>query len=77
MSDGDKLHGYTVKRIADVPDFDLVAVQLTHDSTSAQHLHLARSDSNNAFGYGNLCEEIACSNVLFRGPMAVVSNTRQ
>lgn len=34
-----------------MPDFDLVAVQLTHDQTNAQHLHLARNDNNNAFGY--------------------------
>lgn len=34
-----------------MPDFDLVAVQLTHDQTNAQHLHLARNDNDNAFGY--------------------------
>jgi len=51
FSVGDKLHGYTVKGVTAVQDFDLVAVQLTHDQTNAQHLHLARNDSNNAFGY--------------------------
>ena len=51
MGEGDQLHGYTVNSVTDVPEFDLVCVQLTHDKTSAQHLHLARDDSNNAFGY--------------------------
>ena len=51
MTEGDKLHGYTVNRVTEVPEFDLVAVQLTHDKTSARHLHLARNDSNNVFGY--------------------------
>ena len=32
-------------------DFNLVAVQLTHEKTNAQHLHVAREDSNNTFGY--------------------------
>lgn len=40
-----------MKGVTAVQDFDLVAVQLTHDQTNAQHLHLARNDSNNAFGY--------------------------
>lgn len=35
----------------EVSEFDLVTVKLTHDKTGAQHLHLARNDSNNAFGY--------------------------
>jgi Zn-dependent M16 (insulinase) family peptidase len=52
MTEGDKLHGYTVNRVTEVPEFDLVAVQLTHDKTSARHLHLARNDSNNVFGVG-------------------------
>ena len=45
----DKLHGYTVTSVTAVPDFDLTAVCLTHDSTGAQHLHVARNDSNNTF----------------------------
>ena len=46
---GDTLHGYTVNAVTPVPDYDLTAVQLTHDQTGAQHLHMARKDSNNAF----------------------------
>ena len=48
---GDKIHGYTVKGLTAVLDFDLVAVELVHDQTRAQHLHLAKDDTNNAFGY--------------------------
>lgn len=51
MKGGDKIHGYTVNSVMEVPEFDLVTVKLTHDNTGAQHLHLARNDSNNAFGY--------------------------
>ena len=50
MRDGDKVHGYTVNSVTDVPELDLVAVQLTHDQTKAKHLHLARDDTNNTFG---------------------------
>ena len=32
-----------------VSDYNLTAVQLTHDQTGAQHLHIARKDSNNVF----------------------------
>lgn len=49
---GSSLHGYTVKSVSPVPDFSLTAVQLVHDKTGAQHLHLARKDSNNAFSVG-------------------------
>ena len=51
MKEGDKLYGYTVENIADVPELQLIAVNLTHDASGAKHLHLARDDSNNAFGY--------------------------
>ena len=51
MQEGDTLHGYTINSVTDVPEFDLVAVQLTHNRTGAKHLHLARDDDNNSFGY--------------------------
>lgn len=51
LTRGEKLHGYTVESVSAVPDFDLVAVKLRHDVTGAQHLHLARKDSNNVFRY--------------------------
>ena len=51
LCEGEKLHGYTVQKVTPVPDFDVVAVQLIHEQTKAQHLHLARDDTNNTFGY--------------------------
>ena len=55
MQEGDTLHGYTINSVTDVPEFDLVAVQLTHNRTGAKHLHLARYDDNNSFGYVKYC----------------------
>lgn len=46
---GDKLYGYTIDKVQDVPEIDAVAIRLTHDSTGAQHLHIAKDDSNNTF----------------------------
>uniref|UniRef100_A0AAV2JTL0 Presequence protease, mitochondrial n=1 Tax=Knipowitschia caucasica TaxID=637954 RepID=A0AAV2JTL0_KNICA len=46
---GQKIHGFTVKEVAPVPDLFLTAVKLTHDQTGAQYLHAARDDSNNLF----------------------------
>ena len=50
LSPGTELHGYTVKSVDEVTDFNLVAVQLHHDNTGARHIHVARKDSNNTFG---------------------------
>ncbi|XP_073256731.1 presequence protease, mitochondrial-like [Porites lutea] len=49
---GDRIHGYTVNKVLSVPELFLVSVQLTHDKTGAQHLHIARDDSNNVFSVG-------------------------
>uniref|UniRef100_A0A8D3CMC1 Pitrilysin metalloproteinase 1 n=1 Tax=Scophthalmus maximus TaxID=52904 RepID=A0A8D3CMC1_SCOMX len=46
---GQRIHGFTVKEVAAVPDLFLTAVKLTHDRTGAQYLHAARDDSNNLF----------------------------
>uniref|UniRef100_A0A8C8IV26 Pitrilysin metalloproteinase 1 n=1 Tax=Oncorhynchus tshawytscha TaxID=74940 RepID=A0A8C8IV26_ONCTS len=46
---GQKIHGFTVKEVVDVPDLFLTAVKLTHDNTGAQYLHAARDDKNNLF----------------------------
>ncbi|KAM9349611.1 presequence protease, mitochondrial isoform 1-T1 [Symphorus nematophorus] len=46
---GQKIHGFTVREVAAVPDLFLTAVKLTHDKTGAQYLHAARDDSNNLF----------------------------
>ncbi|GFN99728.1 presequence protease, mitochondrial [Plakobranchus ocellatus] len=49
LKPGDKLHGYTVQKVEEVPDFFITAVMLTHDKTGAEHLHAARDDENNTF----------------------------
>lgn len=46
---GQRIHGFTVKEVVQVPDLFLTAVKLTHDKTGAQYLHAARDDSNNLF----------------------------
>lgn len=46
---GDQLHGYIVERIVPVPELSLIATYLRH-RTGAQHLHIARQDSDNVFG---------------------------
>lgn len=46
---GDKLHGYTVKSVEEVPELSLTAIELTHDKTGAKHCHIARDDANNSF----------------------------
>ena len=51
MKEGDTLHNYTVKCVNEVPEFRLVVVQLVHNKTGANHLHLARDDDNNCFGF--------------------------
>ena len=47
---GDKIHGYTVEKVVPVPELYLTAIKLNHDATGAEHLHVAREDSNNSFG---------------------------
>jgi presequence protease len=49
---GDKLHGFTLLRSKHVPELELTALHLQHDKTGAEHLHIAREDSNNVFSIG-------------------------
>lgn len=49
---GDKLHGFTVQRAKTVPELELAAIQLTHDQTGADYIHVARDDKNNVFATG-------------------------
>ncbi|KAF2710530.1 mitochondrial presequence protease [Pleomassaria siparia CBS 279.74] len=49
---GEQLHGFTLKRVKQVPELELTAVQLQHDKTGADYLHIARDDSNNVFSIG-------------------------
>jgi hypothetical protein len=49
---GEQLHGFTLKRVQEVPELELTALQLQHDKTGAEYLHIARDDSNNVFSIG-------------------------
>lgn len=49
---GAQLHGFTVKRSKHVPELELAAIQLQHDKTGAEYLHIARNDKNNVFSIG-------------------------
>ena len=49
---GDKLHGFTLQRAKHVPELELSALELVHDKTGAQYLHVARDDKNNVFSIG-------------------------
>lgn len=49
---GDNVHGFTVKRTKHVPELELTALQLQHDKTGAEYLHVAREDKNNVFSIG-------------------------
>lgn len=49
---GEVLHGFMVDEVASIDELFLTAVRLTHLSTGAQYLHLARDDTNNVFSIG-------------------------
>ena len=49
---GEKLCGFTLKRKIHAPELQLTALQLQHDGTGAEHLHIAREDRNNVFSIG-------------------------
>ena len=45
-----RLYGYVINRIEEVPELCLTAYMLKHEKTGAEHVHLARNDNENAFG---------------------------
>ncbi|KAI9660858.1 MAG: Mitochondrial presequence protease [Trizodia sp. TS-e1964] len=49
---GEKLQGFTLIRAEHVPELELTAIQLKHDKTGADYLHVAREDKNNVFSIG-------------------------
>jgi hypothetical protein len=49
---GEKLHGFTLQRVKQVPELELTALHLQHDKTGAEYLHIAREDANNVFSIG-------------------------
>lgn len=46
---GDNIHGYKVVRTTEIPELAISAIQLKHEKSGTEHLHLARDDSNNCF----------------------------
>lgn len=49
LQEGQKLFGFSVQKICQVPELHLSTVQLQHINTGAKYLHIARDDKNNAF----------------------------
>lgn len=49
---GGLIHGYEVRRILPVPELRLTAVDLVHERTGSEHLHIDRDDKNNVFTIG-------------------------
>lgn len=49
---GEQLHGFTLRRVKQVPELKLTALHLEHDKTGAEYLHIARDDANNVFSIG-------------------------
>lgn len=46
---GENVHGFQVKEITRINEFNITAVNLTHETSKAEYLHLYRNDSNNVF----------------------------
>lgn len=46
---GDEIHGYIVRRVEEVSEFCITAIELDHKRSGGRHLHLARDDPNNCF----------------------------
>jgi presequence protease len=49
---GEQIHGFTLERAQHVPELQLTALQLRHNKTGAEYLHVARDDKNNVFSIG-------------------------
>ncbi|CAG9764972.1 unnamed protein product [Ceutorhynchus assimilis] len=45
----EKIHGFIVKNVKDIPEFRIRAIYLEHEKTKSEYLHLYRDDSNNLF----------------------------
>ena len=48
----DSVHGFTVRQVTPIHDFEMQAIRLVHDRTGADYLHVARADPNNTFLVG-------------------------
>ena len=49
---GETIHGFLLKRAKYVPELQLTAIDLEHEKTGAEYLHIARNDKNNVFAIG-------------------------
>ncbi|MEW5801613.1 MAG: insulinase family protein [bacterium] len=49
---GEKLHGFTVLRVQEIPDIRVTAYEARHDLTGARVLHLHNDDRENLFSIG-------------------------
>lgn len=47
MKTGDRIHGYAVKRVENLEDLDSTLIQLEHEATGAQHIHIENKDKEN------------------------------
>lgn len=46
---GEKIHGFQVNNITKITEFNIIAINLTHEMLKTEYLHLFRNDSNNVF----------------------------
>jgi len=49
---GDRLHGFSVRRVQEIPDIRARAYEIVHDQTGAHLLHLHNEDRENLFSIG-------------------------
>lgn len=49
---GAALHGFTLRRVKEVPELELQALHYTHNKTGCEYLHLGKDDPNNVFSIG-------------------------
>ncbi|MFO7766424.1 MAG: insulinase family protein [Pelovirga sp.] len=49
---GERVHGFVVDRVDEVPDVNATMIRLTHEKTGARFMHLVRDDDNHLFGVG-------------------------
>lgn len=46
---GERVSGYRVQRISQLDDLEVRCIELEHEKTGAQHLHIEADDANNLF----------------------------
>lgn len=48
---GTELHGFKVLKVQPIEELQCSALQLRHEATGAQHLHIDTEDATNVFRY--------------------------